>query len=62
MGKAGRKADAAKGLSLVLYENTVLSVVFSEEGEIPFNDRKKREPKKASEEGDLVKPLEDKSH
>lgn len=62
MGKVGRKADTAKGKSLALHENTVLSaVVLSEEGEIPFNDWKKREPKKASQEGDLVKPLEDES-
>ncbi|KAI4547579.1 hypothetical protein MG293_004134 [Ovis ammon polii] len=32
-----------------------------EEAEIPFNDWKKREPKKGSQEGDLVKPLEDES-
>lgn len=63
MGKVGRKADRAKGISLALHENTVLSaVVLSEEGEIPFNDWKTREPKKVSQEGDLVKPLEDESH
>ena len=63
MGKVGRKADTAKEISLVLYANTVVSgVVLSEGGAIPFNDWKKREPKKVSWEADLVKPLEDESH
>ena len=49
MGKVGRKADTAKGIPLVLYANTVVSVVvLSEGGAIPFNDWKKREPKKVS--------------
>ncbi|KAI4577718.1 hypothetical protein MJT46_003553 [Ovis ammon polii x Ovis aries] len=63
--KRGRAGNAGRSLTVPSADLTSdLTLQWArpmEEAEIPFNDWKKREPKKGSQEGDLVKPLEDES-
>lgn len=61
MGKVGRKADTAKGKSLALHENTVLSAVVLSEKRNSLQRLEEERTKERPQEGDLVKPLEDES-